>query len=53
MKKHVCIQSRFPVWKMEITPKPIVLIGTESRVGGRFFADKKGLLLPVQDFFRR
>jgi hypothetical protein len=35
-------------WKLH--KKPIALIGTESRAGGRFFADKKGLILPVQDF---
>lgn len=36
--------------KWELHKKPIALIGTESRAGGRFFADKKGLILPVQDF---
>lgn len=35
-------------WKLH--KKPIALIGTESRAGGRFFADQKGLILPVQDF---
>jgi hypothetical protein len=35
-------------WKLH--KQPIALIGTESRAGGRFFADKKGLLLPVQNF---
>jgi hypothetical protein len=34
---------------MEITKKPIALIGTEARAGGRFFAHKKGLILPVQN----
>ena len=38
--------------KWELHQKPIALIGTESRAGGRFFADQKGLLLPVQDFSR-
>lgn len=42
--------SLFGKWKLH--PKPIALIGTESRAGGRFFADQKGLLLPVQDFSR-
>jgi hypothetical protein len=40
--------SLFGKWKLN--KKPIALIGTESRAGGRFFADQKGLLLPVQDF---
>ena len=40
--------SLFGKWQLH--PKPIALIGTESRGGGRFIADKKGLLLPVQDF---
>lgn len=40
--------SLFGKWKLH--QKPIALIGTESRAGGRFFADKKGLLLPVQNF---
>jgi hypothetical protein len=40
--------SLFGKWKLH--KKPIALIGTESRAGGRFFADKKGLILPVQDF---
>ena len=40
--------SLFGKWKLH--QKPIALIGTESRAGGRFFADQKGLLLPVQDF---
>ncbi len=34
-------------WKLH--KKPIALIGTEARAGGRFFADKKGLILPVQN----
>lgn len=38
--------------KWELHQKTIALIGTESRAGGRFFADQKGLLLPVQDFSR-
>jgi hypothetical protein len=42
--------SLFGKWQLH--PKPIALIGTESRAGGRFFADKKGLILPVQDFSR-
>jgi hypothetical protein len=40
--------SLFGKWKLH--QKPIALIGTESRAGGRFFADKKGLILPVQNF---
>lgn len=39
--------SLFGKWKMH--KKPIALIGTEARAGGRFFADKKGLILPVQN----
>jgi len=39
--------SLFGKWKLH--NKPIALIGTEARAGGRFFADKKGLLLPVQN----
>jgi hypothetical protein len=35
--------------KWELHKKPIALIGTEARAGGRFFADKKGLILPVQN----
>jgi hypothetical protein len=35
--------------KWELHKKPIALIGTEVRAGGRFFADKKGLMLPVQN----
>lgn len=34
-------------WKLH--KKPIALMGTEARAGGRFFADKKKLLLPVQN----
>ena len=40
--------SLFGKWKLH--QKPVALIGTESRAGGRFFADQKGLLLPVQNF---
>ena len=40
--------SLFGKWQLH--NKPVALIGTESRAAGRFFADKKGLLLPVQDF---
>jgi len=40
--------SLFGKWKLH--KQPIALIGTESRAGGRFFADTKGLILPVQDF---
>jgi hypothetical protein len=40
--------SLYGKWKLH--KKPVALIGTESRAGGRFFADKKGLILPVQDF---
>jgi hypothetical protein len=40
--------SLFGKWQLH--QKPIALIGTESRAGGRFFADTKGLILPVQDF---
>lgn len=39
--------SLFGKWKPH--KKPIALIGTEARPGGRFFADKKGLILPVQN----
>lgn len=35
--------------KWELHKKPIALMGTEARAGGRFFADKKGLVLPVQN----
>lgn len=41
-------ESLFGKWKLH--KKNIALIGTESRAGGRFFADAKGLVLPVQDF---
>lgn len=34
-------------WKLH--KKPIALMGTEARAGGRFFADKKGLILPIQN----
>ena len=40
--------SLFGKWKLH--KQPIALIGTESRAAGRFFADKKGLLLPVQNY---
>lgn len=40
--------SLFGKWKLH--KQHIALIGTESRAGGRFFADTKGLILPVQDF---
>jgi hypothetical protein len=39
--------SLFGKWKLH--QKPIALIGTEARAGGRFFSDKKGLILPVQN----
>lgn len=39
--------SLFGKWKLH--KKPIALIGTEARAGGRFFADKNGLILPVQN----
>lgn len=39
--------SLFGKWKLN--KKPIALMGTEARAGGRFFADKKGLILPVQN----
>jgi hypothetical protein len=39
--------SLFGKWKLH--KKPIALIGTEARAGGRFFGDKKGLILPVQN----
>lgn len=38
--------------KWQLHQKPIALIGVESRAGGRFFADNKGLILPVQNFSR-
>lgn len=40
--------SLFGKWKLH--KQSIALIGTESRAGGRFLADKKGLILPVQNF---
>jgi hypothetical protein len=40
--------SLFGKWKLH-KKKPIALIGTEARAGGRFFADTKGLVLPVQN----
>ena len=39
--------SLFGKWKL--SKKPIALMGTEARAGGRFFADKKGLILPIQN----
>jgi hypothetical protein len=39
--------SLFGKWKLH--KKPIALRGTEARAGGRFFADNKGLILPVQN----
>lgn len=39
--------SLFGNWKLH--KKPIALMGTEARAGGRFFADSKGLILPVQN----
>ena len=39
--------SLFGKWKLH--KKSIALIGTEARAGGRFFADKRGLILPVQN----
>lgn len=39
--------SLFGKWKLH--KKPIALMGTEARAGGRFFADKKGLILPIQN----
>ena len=39
--------SLFGEWKLH--KKPVALIGTEARAGGRFFVDEKGLLLPVQN----
>jgi hypothetical protein len=35
--------------KWRLHKKPIALMGTEARAGGRFFADKKGLILPIQN----
>lgn len=37
----------FGEWKLH--KKPIALMGTEARAGGRFFADRKGLILPIQN----
>lgn len=42
--------SLFGKWKLH--KKPIALMGTEARAGGRFFADKNGLVLPVQNSTR-
>ena len=39
--------SLFGNWKLH--KKPILISGSESRCGGRFFKDEKGLLLPVQN----
>lgn len=39
--------SLFGTWKPH--KKQVALMGTEARAGGRFFADKKGLWLPVQN----
>lgn len=39
--------SLFGKWKLH--KKQIALRGTEARAGGRFFADKNGLILPVQN----
>jgi hypothetical protein len=39
--------SLFGKWKLH--KKPIAMIGTEARAGGRFFADEKGLILPIQN----
>jgi hypothetical protein len=39
--------SLFGKWKLH--KKPIAMIGTEARAGGRFFADKNGLILPIQN----
>lgn len=39
--------SLFGKWKLN--KKPIVIMGSESRPGGRFFNDTKGLLLPIQN----
>jgi hypothetical protein len=38
--------SLFGKWKLH--KKPILVSGSESRCGGRFIKDEKGLLLPVQ-----
>jgi hypothetical protein len=39
--------SLFGKWKLH--KKPIAFMGTEARAGGRFFADRKGLILPIQN----
>jgi hypothetical protein len=39
--------SLFGKWKLHKKHK--VITGSEARAGGRFFADKKGLLLPIQN----
>jgi hypothetical protein len=39
--------SLFGNWKLHKDSK--VITGSEARAGGRFFADKKGLLLPIQN----
>lgn len=35
--------------KWELRKKPKVIMGSESRCGGRIFADSKGLVLPIQN----
>jgi len=39
--------SLFGKWTLH--KKPILAMGSESRCGGRFIADKKGLLIPIQN----
>lgn len=39
--------SLFGKWKLHKKPK--VIMGSESRCGGRIFADNKGLILPIQN----
>ncbi|OOV29319.1 hypothetical protein BXU11_05215 [Flavobacterium sp. LM5] len=39
--------SLFGKWQLH--DKSIAIMGTEARAGGRFFADAKGLILPVQN----
>lgn len=39
--------SLFGKWKLKQKPK--VILGSESRCGGRILADNKGLLLPIQN----
>ena len=39
--------SLFGKWKLH--KKPIALMGTEARAGGRFFVDKGDLILPIQN----